>query len=113
MLNSGTEKDARHYEVKEIGNMFFHGGASGVKDSIGDIVNSFSKSELTYEEINEKYGTEAQNRALEEVRQMSAKENESEVFRNEYKVDVEQIDKAIDEIEEERKLQNNITNMKR
>ncbi|MBP3256011.1 MAG: hypothetical protein J6M60_05940 [Clostridia bacterium] len=113
MLNAGIEKDARHYEVKEVGNMFFHGGVSGVKDSIVDIADSFSKSPLKYEKIDEKYGIDAQNRALEEVRQMSAKENESETFRNEYKVDIEEIDREIDKIEQERSIQRNLTNMEK
>ena len=105
-LENGTD-----FEAKEVVNAFFSGERGGMEHTIYTYLASFKDSKLTAEEIEAKYGIEAQNRALEEVRQMSASEQDK--FREEYKVDVEQIDRAIDEIEEERKLQNNITNIKR
>ena len=109
MQNSRLEKGT-DFEAKEITNSFVSGKHDGGLETVKSFFESFKDSKLTAEEIEAKYGIEAQNRALEEVRQMSASEQDK--FREEYKVDVEQIDRAIDEIEEERKLQNNLTNIR-
>ena len=108
MLNSRLE-EGTEFESKEVTNCFFSGKKNGELETVMSFYESFKNSELTKEEIEEKYGIEAQNRALEEVRQMSLSQQDK--FRDEYKVDVNQIDNELDKIEQEREMQKIITNV--
>ena len=85
------------------------GGLEGLDNTIVDYIRSFGNSKVDIEEIRNRYGIEAQNRALEEVRQMSLSQQDK--FRDEYKVDVNQIDNELDKIEQEREMQKIITNV--
>lgn len=51
-------------------------GMQGVVDVVADYFSTYEKANLTYEQIQEKYGLEAQNKALKEVRELNKTEQE-------------------------------------
>lgn len=68
MLNSDKE-DGLDFEAKEYGTAIFsRGGFDGIVAVASDYMRSFQKSKLSFEEIEAKYGINAQNEALEVVR---------------------------------------------
>lgn len=68
MLNSDKENGLT-FEAKEyISSFMTKGGLENITDVIKDYVKSFEKSNLTNQEIEEKYGLEAQNRSLNYIR---------------------------------------------
>lgn len=68
MLNSAKENGIK-YEAKEyVTAIFNRGGIDGIIDVASDYMRSFQKPNLSFEEIQVKYGLEAQNLALQEVR---------------------------------------------
>lgn len=68
MLNTAKE-DLVQYDTKEIVTaIFFRAGADATLTSIKEFFSSFEDSSITLDEIIEKYGLEAQNQALTEVR---------------------------------------------
>lgn len=100
MLNSG-EENGLEFEAKEYSNAIFtHGGIDGILTVASDYMRSFQKANLTFAEIQSKYGLEAQNKALIEVRARVAAEdtlkkiqtNDSLSFNEKYKVDLSEID---------------------
>ena len=102
MQNSRLEKET-DFESKEVVNAFLSGEYGGMAHTVYTYLASFKDSKLTAEEIESKYGIEAQNKALDEVRAMS--KNKEQSFKDGYKVDVEEIDRQIDEIEQQRNNQ--------
>ena len=100
MLNSG-EEHGLEFEAKEYSNAIFTcGGIDGILTVASDYMRSFQKANLTFAEIQSKYGLEAQNKALIEVRARVAAEdtlkkiqtNDSLSFNEKYKVDLSEID---------------------
>lgn len=70
MLNSAKE-NGLELEAKEYTNaVVFKGGIDGIVNTTKDYLNSYKKPTLSFEEIEEKFGLEAQNTALKEVREM-------------------------------------------
>lgn len=68
MLNSAKE-NGLEYESKEyMTAIFSRGGMDGILDVASEYMKSFQKPNLSFEEIQTKYGLEAQNLALQEVR---------------------------------------------
>lgn len=69
MLNADKEEGVK-FEAKEyISSFILSGGIDNITDVIGDYAKSFEKSNLTSTEIKEKYGLDAQNNALKEIRE--------------------------------------------
>ncbi len=80
MLNSAKE-NGLEYEAKEyVNGVVYKGGIDGIINTTQDYINSYKKPTLTFEEIEEKFGVEAQNVALKEVREIF-KANEEDTIR--------------------------------
>lgn len=67
MLNSDSE-NGKNYSAKEFANVVFINGIDSGTTVAEGYISSFQRPNLTMEEIKEKYGVDAQNKALEEVR---------------------------------------------
>lgn len=77
------------YHTREHSEITVNKGIDSTFDVIGDFIDSFKdNSKLSYEEIKEKYGLEAQNRAVDELLEMQNKRANSD-FRNRLKVDID------------------------
>jgi len=81
MLNpvrDASSNDKIEYEAKEYTSaVIIRGeGMQGVVDTIKDYFSTYEDANITFEQIEEKYGLEAQNTALDEVREMSKTEQE-------------------------------------
>ena len=68
MLNSTNEQDINYNAKEWITGVFFKGGKDGITSTMKEYAQSFRRPNITLEEIKEKYGLEAQNEALEQVR---------------------------------------------
>ena len=68
MLNSGKENGLDFYAKEYSTATFFKGGIKGFENVAEDYIRSFKKSNLTSQEIENKYGLNAQNQALIDVR---------------------------------------------
>lgn len=77
-VHDATSDDKIEYEAKEYTSaVIIRGeGMQGVVDTIKDYFSTYEDANLTFEQIEEKYGLEAQNTALDEVREMSKTEQE-------------------------------------
>lgn len=64
LLNPGSST----MNAKEYSTAIYHGGIDGIIDSSKGFLDSFKKSRLSYEELVAKYGLEAQNRALRQIK---------------------------------------------
>lgn len=64
MFNSGKENGLK-FEAKEYSDILIRRGGT---ETVKDYIESYIKPSLSMEELEEKYGLEAQNRALNEVR---------------------------------------------
>ncbi len=85
MLNS----KGKDFEAKEYFNAIMN-GYEGVVNTVGGYIDSYKKPNLSFEEIEQKYGLKAQNKALKEVRAMDIanKTIEENDFLNSLKVEV-------------------------
>lgn len=82
MFNSAKE-NGLEFDAKEYVNaVFFQGGIDGIGSTYKDYIKSYKKPKLSLEEIYRKYGIEAQNRALEEVKNIENMKNEIDEARN-------------------------------
>lgn len=96
MLNSAKE-NGLEFEAKEYMNAVgFKGGIDGIVNTTQDYLNSYKKPTLSFEEIEEKFGLEAQNTALKEVREM---------FKEDIKISKENEENS-NEISEEKEIIN-------
>lgn len=69
MLNPGIEKETPQYTSKELSEaIIIEGGYDSFNDITLDYIDSYKKTKLTMKQIKEKYGLEAQNKALSQVR---------------------------------------------
>ncbi len=110
MLNSAKE-NGLEYESKEyITAIFARDGIDGVLDVASEYMKSFQKPNLSFEEILAKYGLEAQNLALQEVRSRAiinevvdiASEKSKNEFDERYKVgEIRPITQVTNDINEE------------
>lgn len=75
MLNSNSENEKK-YSAKEFGTVILVNGIDSAKSVAEGYINSFQSTELTMEQIQKKYGIEAQNEALLQVRKMNTRDNE-------------------------------------
>lgn len=77
-VHDTTSNEKIEYEAKEYTSaVIIRGeGMQGVVDTIKDYFSTYEDANLTFEQIEEKYGLEAQNTALDEVREMSKTEQE-------------------------------------
>jgi hypothetical protein len=127
MFNSGKE-DGLKFEAKEWSNVaFFQGGIHGIVNTAQDYINSYQKSTLSLEEIEEKFGIEAQNKALKEVREMYKEDielskgnkeldkgkseekestNKESDFRESLKVDIDGIEENLQEVSKDELKEN-------
>ncbi len=86
MLNSADENGLK-FESKEYVSAVFHkGGIDGITNTIGDYIQSYKHPKLSLEEIEEKFGLEAQNKALDEVRTMKESQTKENTFKENLKV---------------------------
>lgn len=82
MFNSSTE-NGLDFEAKEYINMILlRPGLEGILETTKGYIKSFEESNLSFEEIEKKYGLEAQNKALAQVR---AREKVEKIFEEQYK----------------------------
>lgn len=99
MLNSDKENGLNFETKAYMDAVFTKGGIEGVTEEIEDYLKSFRNPNLTKEEIVEKYGIEAQNQALEDLKSKSIINNTTsskDKFKQSLKVDEKQIENAID-----------------
>ncbi len=77
-VHDASSNEKIEYEAKEYTSaVIIRGeGMQGVVDTIKDYFSTYEDANLTFEQIEEKYGLEAQNTALDEVREMSKTEQE-------------------------------------
>lgn len=77
-VHDASSNEKIEYEAKEYTSaVIIRGeGMQGVVDTIKDYFSTYEDANLTFEQIEEKYGLEAQNIALDEVREMSKTEQE-------------------------------------
>ncbi len=62
-------------------------GTKKLVESPLDYIKSFRELELTMEELEEKYGVEAQNKMLEEIEREESQEKAQSKFKEELKID--------------------------
>lgn len=96
MLNSDKKNGISLQPRRYVSSFMTKGGLENISDVVKDYVQSFEKSNLTFDQIEEKYGLEAQNKSLNYIRQA----NEKDEFVNSLKVENQQ----------ENAEKNNITN---
>lgn len=76
MLNPGKEKEFPEYTPKKLTEaLVIEGGYDSFNDITLDYIDSYKKTKLTMKQIKDKYGIEAQNRALIQVRAQKITEN--------------------------------------
>lgn len=76
MLNPGKEKEFLEYTPKKLTEaLVIEGGYDSFNDITLDYIDSYKKTKLTMKQIKDKYGIEAQNRALIQVRAQKITEN--------------------------------------
>lgn len=82
-------------KANEIHDAIGYKGIDGTKEAVESYMNSFRKPSLTFEEIEERYGLEAQNKALREVRAMKKtneilkKDDKVKKFKEQYETNIE------------------------
>ena len=86
MLNSADENGVKFESKEYTSAVFFKGGIDGITNTIGDYIQSYKNSKLSLEEIEEKFGIEAQNKALDEVRTMKENQTRENTFKENLKV---------------------------
>ncbi len=95
------------YDSKEISSLAVVRGAEATGEIATDYLNSFKKPRLSVEELKAKYGTAAQNKALNEVRALFAAKQamEEPSFDERIKVDMSKItgQKSKDEVTRQEK----------
>ena len=89
--------DVTEFISKEYATIINGTGLDGFFSVVGDHINSYkNKSKLSFKEIKEKYGLEAQNRAIDEYQDIEFKYEEQEIIKENLK----------------KQAQNNINNVK-
>ena len=63
-------------DAKEYSTAIYNGGIDGLIDSSKGFLDSFKKPKLSYEEIVAKYGLEAQNNALKQIKAITTSKND-------------------------------------
>lgn len=96
MFNSDKQNGVNFEPRKFVSSFITKGGLENISDVIRDYVQSFEKSNLTSDKIEEKYGLEAQNKNLEYIRQ--AKKDAREEFVDSIKVEIQQENNQKDSI---------------
>ena len=104
MLNTAKENFVR-YDTKEIvTTLFFKTGADAAVTSIKEFIESFKNCPVSLEELIDKYGLEAQNQALNQVRALekvnSIEQKEERDFGKRIKVDISQLNNRNKDTEE-------------
>ena len=89
-----SQKDGPGFYPKEFMNFIFYG--QDFTDFISDYVSTFKESSLSLEELEEKYGIDAFNTALEEI-ESKDKKIASSTFDERYKVDTNSLSSSIEE----------------
>lgn len=99
MFNSGKE-NGLDFDAKQYINSVFN-GTEGIKNTIEFYADSWKKPNLSFKELENKYGIEAQNKALEEVRAMSV---EDKTVKNDFldRIKVDLSNKESKEVEQNR-----------
>lgn len=80
------QRDKAIYDRKIIGEISLQGTKKIIEYPL-DYIKSFREPELKMEELEEKYGVEAQNRMLEEIERAESKEKAQSKFKEELKID--------------------------
>lgn len=80
------QADKAIYDRKIIGEICDRGTEKIIQYPL-DYIKSFKEPDLSMEELEEKYGVEAQNRMLEEIEREENKEKEQNKFKEELKID--------------------------
>ncbi len=80
------QKDKAVYDRRFIGEISMQGTKKLVESPL-DYIKSFRELELTMEELEEKYGVEAQNKMLEEIEREESQEKAQSKFKEELKID--------------------------
>ncbi len=93
LLNPGSST----MDGKEYSTAIYHGGIDGIIDSSKGFLDSFKKSKLNYEELVDKYGLEAQNRALKQIRNITTSKNDINPERAKFieRIEVSKLEKSI------------------
>lgn len=86
MLNSSKENRLDFVAMEFQKAIVREGGLKGIKDTIRDYINSYRIPKLKFNEIEEIFGLQAQNEALEQVKNM--KDSKGNTFKNSIKVDL-------------------------
>ena len=86
MLNSADENGLKFESKEYVSAVFYKGGIDGITNTIGDYIQSYKNPKLSLEEIEEKFGLEAQNKALDEVRTMKENQTKENTFKENLKV---------------------------
>ena len=76
MFNSPEKNGIEFYPRYYSSSVLASTGPEGIKEVIEDFTKSFQKSNLTEEEIEEKYGLNAQNEALNKIEEKKSKRSE-------------------------------------
>ncbi len=85
MFNSNDGQDIEYKAKEYITATMFKGGLNGINSTIEEYAQSFAKPKITMKELKEKYGLEAQNKALKEVRKKC--ENKTNMINNSKNLD--------------------------
>ncbi len=89
MLNSSDGQDITYKSKEYMTAIGIKGGANGINTTIQEYAQSFAKPNITMEELKEKYGVEAQNKALDEIRTGNLHNKSKEkMFRESMKIDL-------------------------
>ena len=123
MFNSAKENGVKIYPRKTNEAFLITGGIEGPIEVLADYIKSYEEPKLSYEELEKKYGVEAQNRALNQVRALKAVEpvfeevavenNKEESFDDKYRLSSEIVNKTVqtgvnsiqkDEVKKEEKI---------
>lgn len=98
--------DGKGIEFRPMGHSI-RNGTNGMIDSWFEYVNTFKSTDESVEELEEKWGIDAQNKALEETRQMVmpgidnlVESQEKITFDERYKVNIENVNNSIKRIED-------------
>ncbi len=93
LLNPGSST----MDAKEYSTAIYHGGIDGLINSSRGFLDSFKKSKLSYEELVDKYGLEAQNRALKQIRTVTTVKDNIKQEKNKFseRIRVSKLEKSI------------------
>ena len=112
MLNS-VKGNERNFDTRRMTTAVLSNGYKESVETVTDYAESYKKSKLTPEQIEEKYGLAAQNEALKEVRKIEQrvendkKKTQKEKFREGLRVE------SLDQIKQKQKLNEEEKDMER